>query len=52
MIIVAVNLEKVDGDKGLDDMVYHIIQTSREQKIPLIFSLTRYKLGFVSKYQG
>jgi selenocysteine insertion sequence-binding protein 2 len=52
MIVIAVNLEKVDGDKGLDDMVYHLIETSRLQKIPLVFALSRYKLGFVSKYQG
>lgn len=25
MVIVAINLERVDGDKGLDDMVYNII---------------------------
>ena len=26
MVILAVNLEKVDGNNGLDDLVYHIIQ--------------------------
>lgn len=50
MVILAINLEKVEGDNGLNDMVYHIIQQSRELKVPLVFALTRYKLGFVTKF--
>ena len=30
MVILAINLERVEGDNGLDDMVYHLIQTSRD----------------------
>lgn len=30
MIILATNLEKVEGDKGLDDMVYHIVSSCKE----------------------
>ena len=30
MIILAINLEKVEGEKGLDDLVYHIIVACRE----------------------
>ena len=30
MIILAVNLERVEGDKGLDDMVKQIIYTCQE----------------------
>ncbi len=52
MIIMAVNLERVEGDNGLDGMIYDIIQTCRDQKIPLVFCLSRYKLGYVSKFQG
>eukprot|EP00347_Sterkiella_histriomuscorum_P002585 403367576 len=52
MVILAINLERVDGEHGLDDFIYQIIQKSRELKVPLIFAMTRYKLGFVSKFQG
>lgn len=52
MVIVAVNLEQVEDENGLDSMVYDIIQATRDQKIPLVFCLTRYKLGYVSKFQG
>jgi len=30
MIILAVNLERVEGEKGLDDMVQQIIYTCQE----------------------
>jgi ribosomal protein L7Ae-like RNA K-turn-binding protein len=50
MIILATNIEEVDAQDGLDDYIHTIIQTCREFKIPLIFSLTRYKLGFVAKF--
>ena len=50
MVIVAVNLEKIDGDNGLDDMVWQIICKSRELKIPIVFAYTRYKLGFLTKF--
>jgi selenocysteine insertion sequence-binding protein 2 len=52
MVIVAVNLERVDGENGLDEMTYRIIQRSRELGIPLVFALSRYRLGFVTKFQG
>jgi ribosomal protein L7Ae-like RNA K-turn-binding protein len=52
MIILAVNLERVEEDNGLDELVGQIIQTTRDQKIPLVFCLSRYKLGFVSKFQS
>lgn len=52
MIILAVNIEEVDAQDGLDDYILSIIQTCRELKVPLIYSLTRYKLGFVGKFQG
>ena len=52
MVIVAVNLERVEGDNGLDGMIYDIIQATRDQKIPLVFCLNRFKLGYVTKFQG
>jgi hypothetical protein len=52
MVIVAVNLERVEGLNGLDDMIYDIIQATRDQKIPLVFCLNRFKLGYVTKFQG
>jgi len=52
MVIMAVNLERVEGENGLDGMIYDVIQACRDQKIPLVFCLSRYKLGYVSKFQG
>lgn len=52
MVIVAVNLEHVDGANGLDEMIYNVIQATRDQRIPLVFCLNRFKLGYVTKFQG
>ncbi len=52
MIIMAVNLEQVEGDRGLDALIYDTIQACRDQKIPIVFCLSRYKLGYVSKFLG
>ena len=52
MIVVAVNIERVEGENGLDGLIYDIVQGCRDQKIPLVFCLTRYKLGYVGKFQG
>ena len=30
MIIMSINLERVEGDNGLDRMIYDIIQTCRD----------------------
>ena len=52
MVVIAVNLEKVDGQNGLNELIHRVIQRSRELKVPLIFAMTRYKLGLVTKFQG
>lgn len=52
LLVIATNLERVDGDHGLDDIVHDLVTAARELKVPVVFALTRYKLGFVSKYQG
>ena len=52
LVVIAINLERVEGDHGLDDLVQDLVTVGRELKLPVVFALTRYKLGFVSKYQG
>eukprot|EP00350_Pseudokeronopsis_sp_OXSARD2_P003544 CAMPEP_0170543448 /NCGR_PEP_ID=MMETSP0211-20121228/2558_1 /TAXON_ID=311385 /ORGANISM="Pseudokeronopsis sp., Strain OXSARD2" /LENGTH=284 /DNA_ID=CAMNT_0010846825 /DNA_START=1204 /DNA_END=2058 /DNA_ORIENTATION=+ len=52
LVIIAKNLERVEGEKGIDELIFEIIQRARDQKIPVIFSMTRYKLGLCSKYHG
>lgn len=41
MVIVATNIERVEGDGGLDDALQQIGQECRKQAIPLIYTLSR-----------
>lgn len=51
-VIMATNLEKVEQEKGIDDLVSQIAEICRKNKIPLIYSLNRYRLGCAAKYKG
>ena len=44
-VVVAPNVEQVGGDAGLDSMVQNIIATARDKGTPVVFALTRNKLG-------
>ena len=52
MVIMAVNLERIEEDKGLDDLVEHMILKCRELNVPIVFAFTRYKLGLLTKFKG
>ena len=52
MIIIATNIEKVDGDRGLDEFLYNMIKECQSQDIPVVFAMTRQQLGTVCKYRG
>jgi len=51
-VIMATNLEKVEQEKGIDDLVSQIAEICRKNKIPLVYSLNRYRLGCAAKYKG
>ena len=52
MIILATDLEKVDYERGTDEVINELVQTCRRMQVPLVFSYDRYKLGCLAKYQG
>lgn len=51
-VIIATDLEKVEIEKGVDDLVCQIAEICRKRKIPLVFSMNRYRLGCATKYKG
>lgn len=49
MVIVATDLEKVETENGTDEAVAELIHTCRKMKVPLVFSMTKKKLGCLAK---
>ncbi len=49
MVILATDLEKVEGENGTDQVVAELIHNCRKMKVPLVFSMTKKKLGCLSK---
>jgi ribosomal protein L7Ae-like RNA K-turn-binding protein len=49
MVIVATDLEKVEDENGIDQVVAELIHNCRKMKVPLVFSMTKRKLGCLSK---
>jgi ribosomal protein L7Ae-like RNA K-turn-binding protein len=45
-------MEKVEEAKGIDEIVHDISNYCRKNKIPLIYSMSRYRLGCATKYKG
>ena len=52
MVIIATNIERVEGDNGLDEAIHQIIQECAKQGIPVIFTLSRNQLGNITKFHG
>ena len=52
MLIAAPNIEKIECEGGLDEFLVKIFKMCREQKVPIIFSLSMGKLGLVAKSKG
>jgi len=45
MVILATNLEKVEGQGGLDAFIAKIVQECDAQSIPLVYAMKRNHLG-------
>lgn len=52
MVILATNMERVQESSGIDQIVQEISDYCRKSKVPLVFSMSRYRLGCVTKYKG
>ena len=52
MVILATNMEKVEDEKGIDEVVSEIAEICRKTQTPLVYSMNRYRLGCVSKFKG
>ncbi|GAB6032086.1 Selenocysteine insertion sequence-binding protein 2-like [Chamberlinius hualienensis] len=46
-VILAPNLERISNQGGLDDVIDNIISLSEEMNVPVVFALSRRKLGYV-----
>jgi ribosomal protein L7Ae-like RNA K-turn-binding protein len=49
---LATNLEKVEEEHGTDFIIRSIMQMCRKMKVPLVYSMTRYRLGCATKFKG
>ena len=47
-IIVAPNIEQIESEGGLDDLLTEIIEQAEGTEIPVVFALSRKKLGQVT----
>lgn len=52
MVILATDLEKVEQEKGTDEVINAIVQTCRNMNVPLVYAFDRYKLGCLAKFKG
>ena len=46
-VIVAPNIEQIESEGGLDDLLASILAQAKEGDIPVVFALSRKKLGQV-----
>ena len=46
-VIVAPNIEQIEAEGGLDDLLASILAQAQEAGIPVVFALSRKKLGQV-----
>ena len=51
-IIVAPNIEQIESEGGLDDLLTEIMKQAEIAEIPIVFALSRKKLGQVSAKFG
>lgn len=45
VVIIAPNIEQIESDGGLDDRINLIIEDAREKNIPIVFALTKRRIG-------
>lgn len=46
LLIMAPDIEKVEGQGGLDEMIYELLGCCNEKKVPVVFGLSMRSLGF------
>ena len=46
-VIVAPNIEQIESEGGLDDLLASILAQAQQTQIPVVFALSRKKLGQV-----
>lgn len=52
MVILATDLEKVEQEKGTDEVINVIAQTCRKMEVPLVYAFDRNRLGCLAKNKG
>ena len=52
MVILATDMEKVEDEGGIDEIIAQIAQMCRTLKVPLVYILSRNRLGSLAKYKG
>ena len=51
-VVVAPNIEHIEAEGGLDDLLTSILTQAQASGIPIVFALSRKKLGQVSALGG
>ena len=46
-VVVAPNIEQIESEGGLDDLLSSILSQAEDANIPIVFALSRKKLGQV-----
>ena len=49
-VVVAPNIEHIEAEGGLDDLLTSILTQAEASNIPIVFALSRKKLGQVSRH--
>ena len=52
LIIVSRNIMKVEEKGGFDDFLFKIINLARKNKVPIVYSMTKFQLGAIALKQG
>lgn len=47
-VVVAPNIEQIESEGGLDDLLTAILNSAEESGLPVVFALSRKKMGQVS----
>lgn len=52
LIIISRNIMKVEEKGGFDEYLLKIIELARKEKVPVVFSMTKYQLGMIALKRG
>ena len=52
MVILATNIERVEGENGLDELLLKVKEECKRQGVPLVICMSRSQLGFTTKFAG